>query len=249
MEDVNKKIDSNITEVVNILRPLSTEVFSGNSTLSLSTNYLQKLNHFAENFEDSSSSFHIADNNISKANRIRDTQFIVSLFQKTVNLKIYPDVPNNLTSVNLARFANLKSLEILKIDINFLVGLQKLRSQLQEIICCNSLQQFGNVLIKCGGDNTQPYSWNELKKAKFSHNGILEIDNSFDWTLSLHTLDISHNKLSTIDLINQLPNLKYLNISYNRLIRVPNFEGSICSRLQVNIPNVNTTFRQTNKWY
>lgn len=231
-------MDLSISEIANILRPLSSEVFSGKSTLALSTNYLQKLNHFTESIDDSSHSFHIAESNITKSNRIRDNQFILNLFQKTVNLKIYPDLLNDLTSVSIANFANIKTLELLKIDINILVGLQKLRSQLQELTYCSSVQQFSDVLMKCGGDCSQPYSWNELKKAKFSHNTIMEMDNSFDWTLSLHTLDISHNQLSTVDLINQLPNLKYLNISYNRLTRVPCFKGPISNRLQVILTHI-----------
>lgn len=227
-------MDQVITEIVNILKPLSAEVFNGKSTLSLSINYLEKLNLFTENIEESSQSFHIAENNIIRTkNRLRDIQFISSLFERTVNLKIYPDLQDELLNINITRFSNIKTLEIFKIDINLLVGLQKLRSQLQDLTCCWSLQEFSDVLMKCGGDNSQPYSWNDLKTAKFSHNNIMEMDNSFNWTLSLHSLDISHNKLSAVDLTNQLPNLKYLNISYNKLTRVPCFRGPICSRLQV----------------
>lgn len=225
-------MEVNIAEIVNILRPFNKDVFSGKSTLALSANYIQKLNNFADNSDDSSNSFHIAESNITKSNRVRETQFILSLFQNTQSLKIHPDIATD-SNVNISRFSNIKMLEILKVDINLLTGLQKLRSQLQEITCYSNLQQFGDVLMKCGGDNSQPYNWNELKKAKFSMNNILEMDNSFDWTLSLQTLDISHNNLSTVDIVNQLPNLKYLNISYNKLYRVPHFVGPVCSRLQV----------------
>lgn len=225
-------MDSNIREFVNILRPVYSEISSGKSVLSLSTNNLQQLNQFVDTSESTSHSFHIADNNVSKTNRLLETQFILNLFQKTINLKIYPDVINEL-SVSISRFSNVKKLEISKINVSQLVGLRKLRSQLQELTCSSNLQHFGDILMKCGGDNSQPYNWNELKKAKFSHNNIVEMDTSFDWTLSLHTLDISHNKLSNFDFMNQLPNLKYLNISYNKLLKVPHFKGPICNRLQV----------------
>lgn len=224
-------MDKSISDIVNILRPFNNDVFSGKSTLSLSTHYLQKLNHFADNTDNASNSFHLTDSNVIKT---REIQFILSLFQKTQNLKIYPDIVDD-SSVNISRFTNVRVLEILKIDINLLTGLQKLRSQIQEITCCSNLQQVGDILMKCGGDNSQPYNWNDLKKAKFSHNNIIELDNSFDWTLSLQTLDISHNNLSSMDIINQLPNLKYLNVSYNKLSRMPYFAGPICSRLQVKI--------------
>lgn len=227
-----KKMDNIVAEIVDIVRPVSSEVFSGKSLLSLSTNCVQKLNEFTENME-LTNSFNIVESSSSKANRLKDYQFVSTLFQKTTCLKIYPTVLNDMTNIKISRFVNIKSLEIIKIDINILVGLQKLRSQLQELTCCGSLQQISDLLMKCGGDNSQPYSWNELKKVKFSHNNIIKIDNSFDWTLTLHTLDISHNKLSSVDFINQLPNLKYLNMSYNQLTSIPHFKGPICNRLQV----------------
>ncbi|KAJ8952700.1 hypothetical protein NQ318_021016 [Aromia moschata] len=178
-------------------------------------------------------SFHIVQTSNAKANLLRDLQFLLDLVQRTVNLKIIPDVNDDFTDVDITRFKNIKILEIHKLDINVIVGIQKLRSQLQELICCHSLSCLSDVLDKCGGDNSQRYSWNDLRKANFSYNRIVEIDDSLECMLSLHTLDLSHNELKRLDFINQLPNLKYLNLSYNKLDTVPHFKGQICHRLQV----------------
>ncbi|KAG5894071.1 hypothetical protein JTB14_003929 [Gonioctena quinquepunctata] len=174
-----------------------------------------------KNISEDIHSFHMVQTSNIKANFIRDVQFLLDLIQKTYSLRITPDLVDSYSNVDISRFKN------------------KLRSQIQELTCCRSLKTVGDVLEKCGGDNSQRYSWNELKKANFSHNAMFELDDTFECTLSLHTLDLSHNKLREISFLNQLPNLKHLNLAYNKLVSLPRFKGQICSRLQVLILNNN----------
>ncbi|KAJ8921662.1 hypothetical protein NQ315_010571 [Exocentrus adspersus] len=223
-----------ISYVANLLKPVSTEVFTGKGKLCLSTDYLNKLNSaFELNIsEENSSSFHRIQTSNKKNNYIRDLQFLLDLVQKTLSLKIIPDGAVS-SGVDISRFKNIKELEIQKININNITGLQKVRPQLQELTCLHSINCLTDVLDKCGGDNSQRYSWNELRRAKFSHNDIVEIDDCVDSMILLQSLDLSHNQINKVDFINQLPNLKYLNISYNKLDKIPTFKGQICSRLQV----------------
>lgn len=225
-----------ISQIANTLRSCSSAVCSGKRKLCLSTNYLSKLNSVIEenDTEDGAPSFHIVETSNAKTNRIRDIHFLVHLFEQTVHLKISPDIPNEFTNIDIRRFKNLKTLEVHKADIKAIIGIQKVRSQLQELVCCYCLDTLSDILDKCGGDNSQRYGWRELKKANFSHNEFLELDNSLECTLSLNMLDLSHNNLTHVNFKNQLPNLKYLNLSYNKLFDVPNFKGQICNRLQVN---------------
>ncbi|KAJ8934398.1 hypothetical protein NQ314_013439 [Rhamnusium bicolor] len=192
-----------ISHVASLLRPVSSEVFNGRGKLCLSAIYLNKLNcAFDTNInEDLNLSFHIVQTSNAKANLIRDLQFLLDLVQRTISLKIIPDVNDEFNNVNITRFKNIKVLEIHKLDIQNVLGIQKLRSQLQELTCCHSLSCLSDILDKCGGDNSQRYSWNELKKANFSHNRIVELE-SFDCTLSLNTLDLSHNQLKKILVLN-----------------------------------------------
>nr|XP_023022369.1 serine/threonine-protein kinase 11-interacting protein [Leptinotarsa decemlineata] len=239
MNDNMKMGTLDVSQLADILRPSSCDVFSGKGKLCLSVNYLNKLNSVIDKYiAEDMNCFHIVQSN-TKTTLIKDVQFLSDLILKTCSLRITPDLVDNYSCVDISRFKNVKILEIYKLNINLVVGLQRLRSQIQELACSRSIQTVSDVLEKCGGDNSQRYNWNELKKANFSHNAILELDSSIECTLALHSLDLSHNELSKIDLLNQLPNLKHLNLSYNKLVSVPNFKGQICSRLQVLIVNNN----------
>lgn len=223
-----------LSKVAELLRPVSKDVFNGKGKLCLSTLYLQKLNSaFDEHVpEDLSSSFNVTD---TKAHLQRDLHFLLDLVTGTVALKLTPDLIGNEEQheISLGRFGNLKALEIHKIDVKTITGIQKLRPQIQELTNVHNLGCLGDVLDKCGGDMSQGHLWSELKKANFSHNHITEIDNSLEWTPWLVTLDLSHNQLKSADFVNTLPNLKHLNVSFNKLDKVPKFKGQICKRLQV----------------
>lgn len=233
-------MESDISYLANILRPSSRDIFNGKGKLCLSANYLNKLNTAIDaNLDEGVSSFQIVQTSNTKANFIKDIQFLLDLIQKTVSLKIIPDETVEYNTVDITKFKNIKILEIIKLDIQVVVGLQKLRSQIQELICCRNLKTTSDVLEKCGGDKSQPYSWNELRTANMAYNEIIEIDNSFECTLSLHTLDLSHNNLNKANFINLLPNLKHLNLSYNKLDAAPYFKGQIRNRLQVLVLNNN----------
>ncbi|XP_057664337.1 serine/threonine-protein kinase 11-interacting protein [Diorhabda carinulata] len=233
-------MEGDISHLANILRLPGRDVISGKGKLCLSANYLNKLNKAIDTInEEDVTSFQIVQTNNTKSNLIRDTQFLLDLISKTSSLKLIPDETKDYETVDLSRFKQIKILEIIKLDINIVTGLQKLRSQIQELTCCKSLKSISEVLQKCGGDNSQCFYWNELKVANFTHNDITSIDNSFERTLSLHTVDLSHNQLSKLDFTSVLPNLKHLNLSYNKLDTVPIFKGQIQNRLQVLVLNNN----------
>ncbi|KAF7270656.1 hypothetical protein GWI33_016377 [Rhynchophorus ferrugineus] len=223
-----------LSKVVELLRPVSKDVFNGKGKLCLSTVYLQKLNSTLETYspEELASSFHSTEN---KFNLQRDLQSLQELITGTISLKLTPDLVNNeeTNEIVLKRFTNLKVLEIHKLDIKTIIGIQKLRSQIEELTCIHSLNSLDDILEKCGGDFSQGNLWNALKKANFAHNQLTQIDKSLDWTPWLTILDLSHNQLTNVDFINNLPNLKHLNISFNKLNQVPKFKGQICKRLQV----------------
>ncbi|KAJ8968484.1 hypothetical protein NQ317_008341 [Molorchus minor] len=197
-----------ISQVAAFLRPVCKDVFNGKGILCLSTNYLKKFNDaFETNInEDFNKSFHMVQTSNAKANLMRDLQFLLDLVQRTIHLKVIPDVNDD-------------------------------PGELQDITCSHSVACLSDVLDKCGSDGSQRYSWNDLKRANFSHNGIVELDDSLESTHLLHTLNLSHNQLSTVNFVNLLPNLKCLNLSYNKIITVPHFKGHICKRLQATFLN------------
>lgn len=231
---------NSLSEVAQLLRPVSKDVSNGRGKLCLSTVYLKKLNCAFDEVlpEDLTSSFHLTD---AKLVLQRDLQFLLDLIKGTAALKIIPDVIESDDSyvVDLKRFKNVKTLDIYKIDVTNIIGIQRLRSQIEELTCMYNMEDLNDILAKCGGDLSSSNLWSELKKANFSHNRISDIGNSLELTLWLNRLDLSHNQLKSIEFINSLPNLKYLNISYNKLEKVPRFRGQICKRLQILLLNNN----------
>ncbi|KAK9703722.1 Leucine Rich repeats (2 copies) [Popillia japonica] len=104
--------------------------------------------------------------------------------------------------------------------------------KLQYLICERCINKLGDLLDMCGADKTEGHTWCELKEAIFTHNGLKEIDNSLQYVPWLNTLDLSNNLIEDGSPLSALMNLKYLNLSFNKLTRVPLFTGYICRRLQ-----------------
>lgn len=222
---------NNISQVAELLRPASKELSNKKGKLCLSINYLNKLNCALRDTSYEDSTFNSLQN--AKATLTRDKQFLCNLVKNTKNLKVITDVVNDCSNVDLSAFKHVEILEIQKVDVRIIAGIDQLRNHLQEVTCNHSLTCISDFLDKCGNDNTEPYLWSELKKANFSQNKITQLSDSFEYTPWLHTLDLSHNELNNVEVLNCLQNLKYLNLSYNKLECVPFFKGQICKRLQV----------------
>ena len=66
--------------------------------------------------------------------------------------------------------------QIKKIPLNLVTGLSRLRPQIRLLVIQRSgLQSLEEVLDKCGGDNSAPFSWASLKEVDFSHNAIRQL--------------------------------------------------------------------------
>lgn len=229
---------ADISQLASILREDGDKVLGGLCKLSLSTNQVENLckcfSAISEQVDMMSSSFSTLHNNSTPLEYFRDVQFLHDFVQNSISLKItQPSILLQEEVINLSRFRNLRLLELNKVRCNTVKGIQLLRMQLHILICNKSIDSIREALEKCGGDSTPGFLWNELKEAAFSHNGIRELDSSFEYVPWLHTLDLSHNEIQDISPLNCLHNLKYLNLGYNKLVGVSKFTGQICSRLQV----------------
>lgn len=230
-----------ITQLAAILRGNGDQVLNGQCKLTLSQNLLSGLNqgfeYIAEERDTMSSSFHVVNNTNTKGEAFSDLLFLHDFVQRSTSLKLILGSQPILeeTAINISKFKNIKLLELYKINAKLIAGLQTLRRQLQFIICIRSLDALKDVLEQQNGDDSPAFVWNELKEAVFSHNGLNELDNSLKYAPWLHTLDLSHNNIKNADALNCLCNLKQLNLSYNKLERIPEFTGQLCSRLQVKL--------------
>lgn len=230
-----------ISKLASVLRENGDQVLNGQSKLTLSTTLLTSLNQgFAlvvGQRDSMNSSFQVLNNTNAKVDAFSDLQFLHDFVQRSGSLKLIPNSVGETCSdvVDISKFKNLKLLELYRVNIKSIVGLQSLRGQLQFLICIRSLSALDDVLVCCGADNGPPFVWRELREGVFSHNGLYALDNSLEYTPWLHTLDLSHNNISSVAQLNCLCNLKHLNLNYNKLESVPEFTGQLCNRLQVNI--------------
>lgn len=186
--------------------------------------------------------FQVTKPNNSKSNVFRELMFIYDFIQKTLVLKLtkfLDDDEDENCVIDISKFRNLTTLEIQRVPINRIIGLQQLRSQLQVITAERSLTNVKDLIMFCAGDKSNGFIWNSLKRADFSYNGLERVDSSFEFTPYLQHLNLSHNKIFQISALVWCPNLKVLNLSFNQLTSVPKLNVESYRRLQVLIINDN----------
>jgi Leucine-rich repeat (LRR) protein len=231
---------NDISNLACLLRENGDKVLNGQSKLSLSVALLRNINEaftiIDENDEGCSSSFHVVSTNNTNAEMLHDIHFLHDFVQKTVGLKISDSAVAydcDKGVLDICKFRNLKYLELRKVPVHQLHGLQSVRAQLQSVVCIRCIQRLEDLLLDCGADYSSGFVWSDLREAVFSYNGIDLLDRSLEFAPWLQILDLSHNRISQAGAIDCLPNLKYLNMSYNLLETVPSINKDACRKLQV----------------
>lgn len=170
----------------------------------------------------------------SKSPVFRDLQLVHDFVQKTILLCItqYPGEDLFEGKIDITKFRALKRLEIQKIQVIQICGIQPLRGQLQHLICTKSIKSVDDIITHCGGDKSNGFVWNELKIADFSYNNLRTVDTSLEFAQYLQHLNLRHNQLQSVKAIKWLPHLKTLDLSFNRLQFIPQFHMDAYKRLQ-----------------
>lgn len=171
--------------------------------------------------------------NNSKSDAFRDLQFIHDFVQKTKILRLTSFQNDDFDGVvDVSKFRSLKILEIQRIGIQRIIGIQRMRPYLLELTCNRSIESVKDIISHCGGDNCTGFKWDNLIAADFSYNLLTTIDCSLEFLPSLQHLNLSHNKIVSVDAIKWLPHLKVLNLGFNRLAYIPTFHNEATRRLQ-----------------
>lgn len=176
----------------------------------------------------------------AKSSVFPDLQLLHDFVQKTTLLKLnyFPTDHYFEGAIDICKFRALRRLEVHKINICQVVGIQALRAQLQHLICIKSISNVEDIITHCGGDNSNGFVWNELQSADFSYNNLRAVDTALEFAQHLQYLNLRHNKLTSVRAIKWLPHLKTLDLSYNCLTHLPQFHVEACKRLQMlNISN------------
>ncbi|XP_023174986.2 serine/threonine-protein kinase 11-interacting protein isoform X2 [Drosophila hydei] len=243
-----------ITELANLLRKNGDKILSSEFTLTLSGPLLRALNDSFTLIADSDivaggglgtlqkeqQAFQVVKPINAKSSVFADLQLLHDFVQKTTLLKLnyFPSEHYFEGAIDICKFRALRRLEVHKINICQVVGIQALRAQLQQIICIKSLNNVDDIITHCGGDMSNGFVWNELQSADFSYNNLRSVDTALEFAQHLQHLNLRHNKLTSVRAIKWLPHLKTLDVSYNCLTHLPQFHVEACKRLQMlNISN------------
>lgn len=136
--------------------------------------------------------------------------------------------------MDITKFRNLRRLEIRKLSVSRVRGIQRLRAHLQELKCAEqAIESVEEIIAHCGGDRSTGFAWGALHTVDFSYNRLRTVDGSLEFVTALQHLDLSHNQIVSVDAVKWLKNLKYLNLSFNRLAFVPTFHVEAPRRLRV----------------
>ncbi|XP_034670094.1 serine/threonine-protein kinase 11-interacting protein isoform X1 [Drosophila subobscura] len=255
-----------ITELANLLRQNGDKILSSEFTLTLSGSLLRALNdsftliadteiiagagtgtthhhhhnRHSHHHQQHQQTFQVVKPINAKSSVFPDLQLLHDFVQKTALLKLtyFPSELYFEGAIDIAKFRALRRLEVHKISINQVVGIQPLRGQLQHLICVKSLASVDDIITRCGGDNSNGFVWNELQTADFSYNSLRSVDTALEFAQHLQHLNLRHNKLISVAAIKWLPHLKTLDLSYNCLTYLPQFHMEACKKLQqLNISN------------
>ncbi|KAL6424267.1 hypothetical protein ACFW04_009830 [Cataglyphis niger] len=227
-----------IIELVKLLRQNGDKILSASSKLSLSTKLLHSLNEafslIVLESEDLDSSFQVC--NSSKVDIFRDIKFLHDFVQKTISLKVtHCSSDDDKIIIDISKFRHLKYLELRKVSIELLKGLQNVRGQLESIVCAGrkGVSTIYQLLAACGGDDGIGFVWASLRHLVLSHNALECLDESLELAPLLQILDLNHNMITSAKEISCLSDLKYVNLGYNKLEEVPVFNKTALHSLQI----------------
>ncbi|XP_044762418.1 serine/threonine-protein kinase 11-interacting protein [Coccinella septempunctata] len=219
-----------------ILKANEKAISEGVKKVSLTTHVLEKVNSLVslqiKQLMINPTCIDVSDQNSTETTK-KNVQIIFKMMQNIVHLKLIADIVPIDSTVDISEFRNLQILELHKVDVSKIAGLNSQRLHLQQLICSRDLDSLRGLLEYCGGDYCSKYIWTELKNLVLSYNKLTALDDSLECVPWLSSLDLSHNELTNVDEIGCLNNLKYLNLSFNKLQKVPKFSGQICNRLQI----------------
>ncbi|XP_075230458.1 uncharacterized protein LOC142329667 isoform X3 [Lycorma delicatula] len=202
-------------------------VLEGEAKLSLPVSFLAKLNTVLQQFDDTTIKLTTTDENKLQ----HDISYLKKFVSKTPKLKLSYFKGPLPTEIDITRFANLRYIELVHVNVNLIKGLQVLRPQLELLVCSSSTNSFEDILA---GDSDLLQVWEELRTVDLSCNKIELLGNTFLSTPWIQYLDLSSNKLSDVEgSLECLKYLKYLNLSYNHLDSLPFLSQECCRSLEV----------------
>lgn len=227
---------SAVKELTRLLHEYGDKILDGKAMLSLTTESLAVLNNgfdaIRENREDKS--FDVLPPNYSPLTVLPELQFIHDFVQKTPSLRLVHGNNTIQGSVSLQTFRSLRHLEMRRIPVHLLQGLQRVRPRLVVLSVERCLHQLQDLFEAVPPEDSAvaSLSWGALEKVYLPYNFVEHLDGSLRLLPLVKVLDISHNCLKSTDAyLGYLTELVHLNLSYNSLPAIPSLSMSSRTRL------------------
>lgn len=199
------------------------KLISGENKFVLNSSLLYKLNKILDIVENDS-----VDIILSESQR-KALELFLRIINNIPKLEVSQRSTESFDSViDLRKFKRLRYLELIRVCLDNTVGIDKLKTQLETFIC-NRSTKYLDVIFK-----QKKLQWAELKCLNLRHSQLSEIDQDFfrhmPW---IQNLDLSYNKLTSIDGLQSLDHLQCLNVSFNHLERCPALSQEVENKLEI----------------
>ncbi|CAH1399762.1 unnamed protein product [Nezara viridula] len=199
------------------------KLISGENKFVLNSSLLYKLNKILDIVENDS-----VDIILTESQR-KALELFLRIINIIPKLEVSQRSAESFDSViDLRKFKRLRYLELIRVCLDNTIGIDKLKTQLETFIC-NRSTKYLDVIFK-----QKKLQWAELKCLNLRHSQLSEISQDFfrhmPW---IQNLDLSYNKLTSIDGLHSLDHLQCLNISFNNLERCPSLSKEVENKLEV----------------
>ncbi|XP_026278549.1 serine/threonine-protein kinase 11-interacting protein isoform X2 [Frankliniella occidentalis] len=225
-----------------LLRDSGDRVLNGNSKLRLTPALLSKLNAAFTSISllGSNGDFQVTSAHASQTPTTAQLHFLHDFVQKTVGLTISGNGNSkgdlySAQAIDLSRFRSLRHLELRSVTLSQrndtdqrIEGLSSLRFYLEALVLVQVFQSddlLWEVLADGAVSIGPDVIWAKLSQLVVSYCGLRSLGRGISLACNLQWVDVSHNMIADANAVSSslaaLPKLCYLNLSYNRLTKIP----------------------------
>lgn len=166
------------------------------------------------------------------------------------------NIIENSLSYTLNTFKSLETLSVKNASISQIGHLGAVRRTTRELKVDDSdMKQIHEILLcdsiyKETVEGSDPYKWLQLTSVDFSCNSITKIDDSITLAPKVERLDLSRNKLTSVENLTKLPNLVSLSLANNLFTSLENMHTKLGNVVELDLSQNNlTSLEGLNKLY
>ncbi|XP_064097474.1 nischarin-like isoform X1 [Macrobrachium nipponense] len=155
------------------------------------------------------------------------------------------NIVQNKLSYSLNTFQNVEKLAIIKARVSNIGHLGAVRRTTKSLVVNESEMKTMSDVLMCGAvyketvEGSEPHIWALLTDVDVSFNEISKIDDSITLAPNIEKLNLSNNKLSSIDSLTSLPHLVSLNLSSNLFSELDEMHTKLGNVVELNLSQNN----------